>query len=49
MKYYDRPSPYSFGDTARMERELKADREEFKREELKTELQDEERTNASHS
>ena len=49
MRHYDRPSPYSFGDTARMERELKADREEFKREELKTELRNEEKTNANNS
>ena len=38
--YFDHPSPWSFGDTARMERGLKRDKEEFKKEELKKEESD---------
>ena len=46
-RYYDRPSPFSFGDTARMERDIKAVKEDFKREELKTELRQEDREDES--
>lgn len=45
MRYYDRPSPHSFGDTRVLERNIKAEKEEFKREELKKELRQEDREN----
>ena len=37
MRYYDPPNPYSFGDTAKMERMMKKEKENFKREELQKE------------
>ena len=37
MSDYNPPNPYSFGDTVRMERMLKQDKEAFKREELEKE------------
>ena len=42
-RYFDRPSPYSFGDTRRMERDMEADRRQFKKKELQKELAKEER------
>ena len=42
-RYFDRPSPYSFGDTRRMERDMEADRRQLKKEELQKELAQEER------
>ena len=42
-RYFDRPSPHSFGDTRRMERVMEADRRQFKKEELQKELAEEER------
>jgi len=41
MRDYTPPNPYSFGDTARMERIIKAQKREFKIQELKKELQGE--------
>lgn len=41
--YYDRPSPHSFGDTGTMHRQQKAEKESFKKEELKKELHQEDR------
>lgn len=42
--YYDRPNPHSIGDTGRMYRDQKKEfKEDFKREELNTELKDENR------
>lgn len=45
--YYDRPSPHSFGDTGTMYRQQKAEKESFKKEELKKELHQEDRENES--
>lgn len=41
--YYSHPSPYSFGDTGTMYRQQKAEKEEFKKTELKKELRQEDR------
>ena len=43
MRSYDRPSPHSFGDTGTMFRQQKAEKEEFKKTELKKELRQEDR------
>ena len=45
MRYYDRPSPHSFGDTYALERSIKAEKEDFKKAELKKELRQEDREN----
>ena len=45
MKYYDRPNPHSLGDTGTMYRQQKQEKEDFKREELKKELRQEDREN----
>ena len=45
MRYYDRPSPHSFGDTRALERSIKAEKEDFKKAELKKELRQEDREN----
>lgn len=45
MKYYDRPNPHSFGDTAIMHRIQKEEKEDFKRKELQKELRQEDREN----
>lgn len=42
MKNYNPPNPYSFGDTKRMMQMINDDKKEFKQEELKKELKDEE-------
>lgn len=41
--YYDRPNPYSIMDIVRMERMIKEDKEQFKKEELEQELKHEDR------
>lgn len=47
--YYDRPSPHSFGDTVIMHRQQKAEKESFKKEELKKELHQEDKENRNNS
>lgn len=47
--YNDRPSPHSFGDTGTMYKQQKAEKESFKKEELKKELHQEDRENANNS
>ena len=39
--YFDHPSPYSFGNTRSMSDNIKREKEEFKKEELKQEEKDE--------
>jgi len=41
--YYDRPNPHSFGDTATMYQQQRQEKEDFKRSELKKELNQEDR------
>jgi len=36
--YYDRPSPFSFGDTARQLRDIRSERDSFKLKEMAGEL-----------
>ena len=47
--YYTHPSPYSFGDTGTMLRQQKAEKEEFKKAEIKKELRQEDRENGDNS
>ena len=47
IRYYDRPSPHSFGDTRRLEDNMRAEKEKFKREEMQKELRQEDRENES--
>ena len=49
MRYYDRPSPHSFGDTRALERSIKTEKEDFKKAELKKELHQEDRENGDNS
>ncbi len=46
--YYTHPSPHSFGDTRALERSIKAEKEEFKKTELKKELHQENRENGDN-
>ena len=46
-RHYDRPSPHSFGDTGTMYRQQKAEKENFKKEEMQTELKQEDRKNGN--
>lgn len=45
MRHYDNPNPHSFGDAGTMYRQQKQEKEDFKREELKKELKQEDRKN----
>ena len=48
-RYYERPSPHSFGDTGTLMRSMKDDKDRFKAEELQKELRQEDRENADNS
>lgn len=39
--YFDHPSPWAFGNTASMQRNLQKEKEEAKKEELEEELENE--------
>ena len=43
MKYYEPPNPHSFGDTGKMYRIQKQEKEDFKRKEMQEELKREDR------
>lgn len=45
MSNYNPPNPFSFGATAKMSREIKEEKENFKAEELKKELKSEVKNN----
>ena len=49
VRYFDRPSPYSFGDMRRMESDIVEDKRQFKKEELQKELVQEERENKNET
>jgi hypothetical protein len=39
FREYKQPDPYSFGTTARLQQQIRAEKEEFKTEELKKEAE----------